>query len=51
MKEERKLSRTEHGGEVHFCEPEQGSILGENDENEEMMMCLSTPGKDIGDIK
>jgi len=40
MKTEKKPSRIEHGEEVHLCEPEQGSILGEDDDGDEMMKCL-----------
>ena len=41
MKEENKTSRSKHREEVHFCELEEGSILGKyDDESDGMMECL-----------
>ena len=48
MKEEKKTSRSKHREEVHFCEPEEGSILGkDDDESDGMMECLEKQRKEM----
>ena len=38
MKKENKTSRSKHKEEAHFCEPEEGSILGNYDDESDGMM-------------